>query len=86
METPQIYSHDRPNYLDPFSVMIVNQKGVLCRLHCPFIVICSYNSEGFLAGKYYRVDMVKLEPAELLYYVISGKNYPHSWFSICLKE
>lgn len=86
MDIPKASNQGQPNYLDPFSVMVVNQKGILFRLHCPFVVVCKSSREGFEEGKYYRVDMVKPEPAELLFYVISGRNYPHSWFSIYLKE
>jgi hypothetical protein len=85
METIAPDKFEQPNYLDPFSIMVVNQKGELKRLYCPFVVICRREWEGILEGKQYRVDMVKLEPSNLILFVISGRTYSHSLFCIYLK-
>lgn len=85
METPSIDRYGQFNYLDPFSIMVVNQKGELRRLYCPFIVIGRLNWEEIFEDCQYKVEMVKLEPPSRILYVISGKTYTHSLFSIYLK-
>jgi hypothetical protein len=69
-------------YLDPYSLLIVNQQGLLKRLHCPFRVICKESLGIYPARTFLQVERVNLIPDDEIYYLIEAKVYPSSLFQI----
>ncbi len=69
-------------YVDPFSILIVGQKGDLRRLYCPFYVICKIAVQGIQVEERILVDMVRTIPEYTIGYVIRGRMYPHYQFII----
>ena len=68
--------------IDPFSMLIVSQQGVLKRVFCPFWVRCRSPTETISINQRMLVDMVKSDSYKRIQYVIKGKVYNHSLFEI----
>ena len=67
-------------FIDPFSLLIVDEGGLIHRIYCPFMVKpidLSYERE-----KIFGVDMIRVIPPDEILYVIEGKEYPHYLFLI----
>lgn len=74
-----------PNIIiDPFSILVVNAKGELKRIHCPFLARCMIPIGRLELHRVYSVEMVKVEVTENIYFIIRGIEYSHHRFLIVL--
>lgn len=72
-------------YYDSFSVAVINTKGQIRRVYCPFIVKCIKTVDDIQENSVVYVDQVFKDPEELLTYLIGGNIYPYSNFGITIK-
>lgn len=68
--------------IDPFSLLVVNFKGELKRIYCPFLARCMIPINNLLEDEVYVIDMVKTETSEEIIFIIQGKSFLHSYFNI----
>jgi hypothetical protein len=69
--------------VSPTSILVVDKKGKVSRLHCPFRVIAIIDIPPDIAeGKFYMVDFVKMTLELKEVYVIRGKGYFIWYFKI----
>lgn len=69
------------HYIDPFSLLIVDDSGVLKRLFCPFVVDSIFQSE-VVSDKLLVVEMVRKTPGNEIFFVVEGKALPHYFFKV----
>lgn len=74
--------HDLHAIIDPFQIMVVNRKGVLRKVRCPFRVLCISPVESIKDNSFCYVQRVSGEQGNKIYYLIEGKYYPHWHFRI----
>ena len=72
-------------YYDSFSVAVINTKGQIRRVYCPFIVKCMKTVDDIQENSVVYVDQVFKDPDDLLTYLIGGNLYPYSNFRISIK-
>jgi hypothetical protein len=68
----------------PDSLLIIDKKGRLRRLYCPFKVITIYSFSFYSKNTLVEVVAVKVTPDLLLVYVIGQVAYPYYLFKIIL--
>ena len=68
--------------IDPFSLLVVNSKGELKRIYCPFLARCMLPIKNLLANEAYVIDMVKTDLSEEIVFIIQGRPFLHSFFNI----
>ena len=68
--------------IDPFSLLVVNSKGELKRIHCPFLARCMIPIKNLLTNEAYVIDMVKTDLSEEIVFIIQGRPFLHSFFNI----
>lgn len=68
--------------IDPFSLLVVNSKGELKRIYCPFLARCMIPINNLLQNEAYVIDMVKTDLSEEIIFIIQGRQYLHSCFNI----
>lgn len=68
--------------IDPFSLLVVNSKGELKRIYCPFLARCMIPINNLLQNEAYVIDMVKIDLSEEIIFIIQGRQYLHSCFNI----
>jgi len=68
----------------PDSLLIIDKKGRLRRLYCPFKVITIYSFSIYSANKVVEVLAVKITPDLLMVYVVGQVAYPYYLFRIIL--
>lgn len=66
-------------YIDPFSILVVDASGVLKRIFCPFKVVSAFIDDDH---QEYLVEMVRKNPDNEVLYVIGGQIWSHSSFII----
>jgi len=71
-----------PKYCDSNSILLVNSKGFLRKLFCPFRVKCLKSSQNIKAGTMMWVDEVANNSRDELVYWILGKPYLYTDFEI----
>ncbi len=64
------------------SILVVNYKGKVKRLYCPFIVICKVNVPPLQKGNQYSVDAVKMTLKLEEVFIIEGRAYYFWYFEI----
>jgi len=69
------------HYIDPFSLLIVDNSGVLKRLFCPFVVDSIFQSE-VVQDKLLVVEMVRKDVDNDIFFIVEGKALPHYFFKI----
>jgi hypothetical protein len=69
------------HYIDPFSLLIVDDSGALKRLLCPFLVDSIFQSE-VVSDKLLMVEMVRKDQGNEIFFIIEGKALPHYFFKI----
>lgn len=70
------------NYIDPFSILVVNRNGELGRIHCPFAVRCIAPVENIKVGMIVSVEMIAVELTNQIHYRIKGKYLLHIYFEL----
>jgi hypothetical protein len=68
--------------IDPHSIMVVNTKGVLKKLYCPFRVKCIEPVQDIRENTWCYVDYVEQSANEKLLYWIGSKKYSYRHFHI----
>lgn len=65
------------------SLLVVNSKGILKRLYCPFKVVAIVDSPPqIIVGAFYMVEAVKMTLELKEVYIINGKGYFIWYFKI----
>jgi hypothetical protein len=64
------------------SILVVNYKGKVKRLYCPFMVICKVNVPPLQKGNDYAVDAVKMTLKLEEVFIIEGRAYFFWYFEI----
>jgi len=64
------------------SVLIINHKGQLERLYCPFVVVAIRDIGDLKKGLKYGVIAVKLSPELIDVYIVKLKAYYHFNFRL----
>lgn len=70
--------------IDPFSILVVNAKGELKRVYCPFLARCMIPRDELIKNQIYSVEMVKTELSEEIFFIIRGKIYSHHRFILVM--
>lgn len=68
--------------VDPYSIMVINQKGYLRKLYTPFRVLCVDPINSIPRNTWCYVDKVAADPKELILYGINGIQIPYRYFHI----
>ena len=68
------------HYCSHNSVLVINPVGKLRRLYTPFRVFSQSTDSG--KRKAYIVEEVFSDNSDKLFYLINGKAYQHSYFTI----
>ncbi len=64
------------------SILVVNYKGKVKRLYCPFMVICKVDVPPLQKGNEYAVDAVKMTLKLEEVFIIKGRAYYFWYFEI----
>ncbi len=64
------------------SILVVDYKGRVKRLYCPFMVICKVNVPPLQNGQQYAVDAVKMTLKLEEVFIINGRAYFFWYFEI----
>ncbi|MCE7043950.1 hypothetical protein [Dyadobacter sp. CY312] len=67
------------HYIDPFSILIIDERGILKRLFCPFKVVPILAD---MSSKDMLVEMVYKNFDNQLFYLIEGQVCSHTDFTI----
>ncbi len=57
------------------SILVVDRKGILKRIYCPFKVIAIKDLPPIRKGAVYKVDAVKMTIDLMEVYIIDGKGF-----------
>ncbi len=68
--------------VDPNSIIVINQKGHLRKLYCPFRVLCIESINNIHYNNWCYVDRVEKDPVALMLYIIGSQRYPYRYFHI----
>ena len=71
-------------YCDNNSILLVNSKGQIRRLYCPFKVQCIDPIDNIRFGIWVYVEEVKSSSKDQLLYLIHGQEYQHRHFCISI--
>jgi hypothetical protein len=84
---------DNEKYLDELlkwvssdSMLVVDGKGEIRRLYCPFKVICLVNFPDIIKGQKVSVDAIKMTVEIKEVYIIKGIAYHIAYFVITLES
>jgi hypothetical protein len=69
-------------FVDPFSVLVINAKGYIRQVFTPFRVQCLLQTDHIPANAWVYVDCVYEDKEKLLIYLVGGKLYPYWCFRI----
>jgi len=69
-------------WCSPRSILVVNERGTLRRLNCPFTVVCLDPVGDLSEYGLYQVSSVKIAEDGKIVYDIGGGLYFHSAFKI----
>ena len=67
------------------SILVIDNKGLLRRIYCPFKVICLMDFPNIKQGEKVNVDAVKLTVEVREVYIIKGIAYYIIFFKIILE-
>ena len=70
--------------LDPKSILVINRKGQLRKLYCPFRVISIKAVSNIPANSSCYVEMVVADKQELILYQIGDRLFAYSNFQIVI--
>ena len=73
--------HEFHSLIDPFQILVVNRRGVLRKVHCPFRVLCTEAVDGLEVNQFYYVAMVSAADNKICYHV-NDQRYAHSYFRL----
>jgi hypothetical protein len=68
----------------PFEILVINRKGVIRKVKCPFRVLCLVPQYGLEYKRMYYVDEVREPEYNRISYKIGSGFYPHFYFRIII--
>lgn len=68
------------------SLLVIDRKGNLRRIYCPFKVICLVNFPDITKGQKVAVEAIKLTIEIREVYIIMGVAYHIAYFTITLEN
>ena len=77
--TIRVYEDPRSDF---YSLIVVNQGGILRKIYTPFRVLCVVSIEGIQANTQVYVDAVFCSESGEIYYVIFQRIIKHVHFHI----
>lgn len=72
--------------LDPFSLLIINERGEIKRLFCPFLVLCISDIFPLSEGEKLIVERVDIKLDSEISYSIKSIFYSFKHFEILLNS
>jgi hypothetical protein len=76
------YLQELLNWVSSDNLLVIDAKGKLRRIYCPFKVICLVNFPAITRGEKVSVDAVKLTVEIKEVYIIRGTAYYIAYFII----
>jgi len=64
------------------NILIVDAKGTLRRIFCPFAVIVLVQTPGFTLGELVYVESIKVSYNLHMWYLVNKQEYPYHFFYI----
>ncbi len=80
------YLHEFARYIDSKSILVINQKGQLKRIFCPFPVVVLYRVYKFEKDQVLIVQAVKVTIDLEDIFIIDRKAYLIQYFGIITRE
>ena len=80
------YLHEFSKYVDPRSILVIDPKGRLRRIYCPFPVIVLVKVYQFEKGDILTVETVKVTVELKDIFIIDGKAYFIKYFVIIAED
>lgn len=68
--------------VDPNSIIVINRKGLLRKLYCPFRILCIETVGNIQKNTWCYVDRVEQDPVAIILYNIGGYRVPYHHFHI----
>ena len=78
------YLKELLNWISSDSLLVIDKKGLLRRIYCPFKVICLVDFPAIKEGEKVSVDAVKLTVEIKEVFIIRGTAYYILFFKIIL--
>ena len=78
------YLKELLKWISPDSLLVIDNKGLLRRIYCPFKVICLVTFPEIKEGEKVNVDAVKLTVEVKEVFLIKGVAYYIIYFKILL--
>ena len=72
------------NWISTDSILVIDKRGLLRRIYCPFKVICLVDFPAIREGECVSVDAVKLTVEVKEVFIIKGTAYYIVFFSIII--
>ena len=80
------YLQELLKWVSSDSLLVIDEKGNIRRLYCPFKVICLVNFPAITKGEKVFVDAIKLTVEVREVYIIKGTPYYIAYFLITLEN
>ena len=80
------YLQELLKWVSSDSLLVIDDKGNIRRLYCPFKVICLVNFPAITKGEKVSVDAIKLTVEVREVYIIKGTAYYIAYFLITLEN
>lgn len=80
------YLQELLKWVSSDSLQVIDEKGNIRRLYCPFKVICLVNFPAITKGEKVFVDAIKLTVEVREVYIIKGTAYYIAYFLITLEN
>ena len=85
MSREEKYLRELLKWVSSDSLLVIDEKGLLRRIYCPFKVICLVTFPQIKQGEKVNVDAVKLTMEVREIYIIKGTAYYIIYFKIVLE-
>lgn len=72
-------------YYDPNTLLVINATGKIRTVHTPFRVVCIKPTEHIPLNAWVYVEEVHSGEQSELYFLIYGRQLPHSYFRLPLQ-
>jgi hypothetical protein len=79
------YLKELLNWISSDNMLVIDKKGLLRRIYCPFWVVCLVDFPDIKQGDQVSVDAIKLTIEVKEVYIIRGTPYYIIYFKIILE-
>jgi hypothetical protein len=86
MEYSHKYLHEFARMVDSQSILVVDSRGKLRRIFCPFPVVSLTEAFNFEKGQLLSVEAVKVTTGLQDVFIIGGKAYLIQYFGIIAQD